>query len=127
MVASPAGAAESWVYGVGVSKAAAKEAALEVASANLPVGVAFHVAEENFVANSAGVTSAAGSTPASWTCNILVRYGKGVTVLEGVKVYHAHGHVKSTAKPASKTTKPTKTPKPAKTTNAPKVGRLSKS
>jgi hypothetical protein len=121
MVASPAGAAESWVYGVGVSKAAAKEAALEVASANLPIGVAFHVAEENFVANSAGVASTAGSTPAGWTCNILVRYGTGVSVVEGVTVYHAHPHAKSATKPAGKTPKTTKTTKPAKTTGAPKV------
>jgi hypothetical protein len=121
MVASSVGAAESWVYGVGVDKVAAKEAALEVASANLPLGVAFHVAEENFVANNAGVASSGGSTPAGWTCNILVRYGTGVRVVEGVRVYYAHPHAKSTAKPSSKIPKTTKTTKPAKTTGVPKV------
>jgi hypothetical protein len=121
LFASPAGAAESWVYGVGVSKAAAKEAALEVASANLPVGVAFHVAEENFVANKAEVTSAGSSMPAGWTCNILVRYGTGVRVIEGVTVYHAHAPLKSTAKPTAKTTKTTKTTRPTKTMGATKT------
>ena len=64
LLASPVGAAKSWVYGTAGSKAAAAEAALETASANLPAGVAFHVVEHNFV----------GDDYKGWTCNILVRY-----------------------------------------------------
>ena len=90
LMSGPANAAESWVYGIGVNKIVAKEAALATASANLPVGVAFHVVEENFVANGPGVASTGGSTPISYTCNLLVRYGTGVAVPGGVVVYHAH-------------------------------------
>ena len=132
VVGWPAGAAESWVYGVGTDKVAAKEAALEVASANLPAGVAFHVADENFVANKREVTSSGSSTsgssvPGGWTCNILVRYGTGVRAVEGVAVYHAYTHVKSTGKPSTKVTKTTKTIKtptptrPARATSVPRV------
>ena len=99
-----ASAAESWVYGTGVNKIVAKEAALETASANLPVGVAFHVAQENFVANGPGAASTGGSTPVSYTCNLLVRYGTGVTVPAGAVFYHSHSQAVRDAKAAAKST-----------------------
>lgn len=104
-----AGAAENWVYGTAGTMAVAKEAALETASANLPAGVPFHVVEENFV----------GDDYKGWRCNILVRYGTGVTAIAGVPVYYSTTQAARAAKAATKTTK-TAT-KPTKSTKAPPV------
>ena len=145
LVASSVNAAESWVWGTGVNKAVAKEAALETASANLPVGVPFVVVSQNFVAgspvasenyvpnntetknyeaNSAGSkdnaatsTSARSNASVGYTCNLLVRYGTGIVVLEG-KVYHAHTQAERNAKAAAKATQGNKTSsKSAKTSS----------
>ena len=69
MTASLVGAAQTWVSGTGANKAIAKEAALETASASLPFGVVFRVVNENFV----------GTNYQRWTCNLLVRYGTGIS------------------------------------------------
>ena len=110
LLGSSALAAESWVYGTGVNKVAAKELALEVASANLPAGVVFHVVRENFEVTSAvtspsASTSSASTTSPGWVCNLLVRYGTGVTVLAGTTVYHAHKAKASTKSTKSKTSR----------------------
>ena len=70
--------AEQWVYGNGTNKVEAHETALEVASANLPVGVAFHVAEENFVPLTTS-TPSIGTVASGYTCNMLVRWGCGAS------------------------------------------------
>ena len=85
-----ASAAENWVHGTGSNKLAAKEAALATASINLPVGVAFHVVQEEYVANS--VVASAGTSTPGYTCKLLVRHGRGIAVPEGVHVYHSTAH-----------------------------------
>jgi len=131
-VAAVANAAESWVYGNGGDKIAAKEAALAVASANLPAGVPFNVVDENYVVNGT-VASTGGSVPTGYTCNILVRYGRGYSEGDGVRVYHSTTRdfreardAKATraAKEANAATKRAKTTNATnrpKTTNATKV------
>ena len=64
-------------YGLGSSKEEAREAALETASANLPVGVAFHVVAENFVwnrgstsASTSAATSSGSTGSGAWVCNL---------------------------------------------------------
>ncbi len=88
--------AENRFYGTGPDKVAAKEAALATASNDLPLGVAFHVVEEHYVANFAATSNSAGSVPTGYTCNLLVRHGTGIIVPKGVYVYHAHHKGKPT-------------------------------
>ena len=128
LVGSPARAAQDWVYGEAGSKVAAKEAALETAStANLPVGVPFYVVREKFVVNY---------DKEGWTCNILVRYGTGVTVPVGANVYIAAKTTKAPKDPnatkapkdpnTTKATKTPKTPKAPKGSNALKAPKAPK-
>jgi hypothetical protein len=68
---------EFWVYGVGPTQAAANEAALEVASANIPLGFGFHVIQENYDSTRQAPGSAYASLMDSAgngvICNLLVR------------------------------------------------------
>jgi hypothetical protein len=90
VMSSVTSGAENWFHGTGPDKVAAKEAALATASDDLPLGVAFHVVEEHYVANSAVTSSSVGSVPPGYTCDLLVRHGEGIIVPKGVYVYHAH-------------------------------------